>query len=216
MKIDFSKLDKEIVKKMAWDTIMEEKETVISTMDKDGFPASRIVDIMFQQEDGLFFLTCTVKPFYFELMKSEKIALTVMTKNFLQVRIKGYCKKVEDSMLKKIYEKNPSFQDLFPQNDSVKNMEVFKVYKGKGELFDLSDEFQKMQRARFSFGEMQVNNAGCVITDTCINCGKCEKACPFGAISKEEHYRINPIQCDECGICYQVCPVNAIRLPSGL
>lgn len=49
----------------------------------------------------------------------------------------------------------------------------------------------------------------------CINCGKCEKLCRFGAIQKG---KVNPYACEGCGVCEAFCPAKdslgrpAIRL----
>lgn len=49
----------------------------------------------------------------------------------------------------------------------------------------------------------------------CINCGKCEKLCRFGAI---QNGKVNPYECEGCGVCEAFCPVKdesgrpAIRL----
>lgn len=45
--------------------------------------------------------------------------------------------------------------------------------------------------------------------DKCIECGKCEKICRFGAI---ENFKIDPFLCEGCGTCTLVCPTGAIRL----
>ena len=49
----------------------------------------------------------------------------------------------------------------------------------------------------------------------CINCGKCEELCRFGAIRGGE---VNPYECEGCGVCEAFCPAHdengkaAIRL----
>ncbi|MFC1822093.1 glycyl-radical enzyme activating protein [Thermodesulfobacteriota bacterium] len=46
----------------------------------------------------------------------------------------------------------------------------------------------------------------------CIRCGKCEDACPQGAIELELPGRIHRDECILCGECADVCPGNGLRL----
>lgn len=47
------------------------------------------------------------------------------------------------------------------------------------------------------------------VTDACIGCGKCVRACSFDAIKPD--FTTRPLACTFCQACGRVCPVNAIE-----
>ena len=52
---------------------------------------------------------------------------------------------------------------------------------------------------------------------TCIQCGKCAKACEAGAITQNPKtgvYIINKKLCVSCGKCAEVCPMNVMVAPA--
>jgi electron transport complex protein RnfB len=50
-----------------------------------------------------------------------------------------------------------------------------------------------------------------VCSKGCIGCRRCEKTCPFGAISMDRDLaKIHPDKCTSCGLCATVCPTGNI------
>jgi electron transfer flavoprotein alpha subunit len=50
-----------------------------------------------------------------------------------------------------------------------------------------------------------------VAKDTCIGCGACVSACPFGALEMQDDKAHVTDACTSCGACVEICPVGAIE-----
>lgn len=49
-----------------------------------------------------------------------------------------------------------------------------------------------------------------VITETCVECGKCKSECPVSAIEESSPFKVDAGKCVDCGLCDEICPVDAI------
>lgn len=53
-----------------------------------------------------------------------------------------------------------------------------------------------------------------VITDLCIECGRCVPVCPVKAISVVDgHHTIDPEICTDVAMCTRYCPVEGAIVP---
>ena len=57
--------------------------------------------------------------------------------------------------------------------------------------------------------EFVASKVAVIDEDLCTECGLCEEACRFDAITDS---RVDPISCEGCGVCEYVCPENAIQM----
>ena len=65
------------------------------------------------------------------------------------------------------------------------------------------------------FSEEFIESKVAVINpELCTQCGVCESACKFDAISST--FQVDPILCEGCGVCFISCPVNAIEMQERL
>jgi len=197
--------------------ILRELRSVTFATTKDGLPQARIADVMGYENGRLLCVVGNNKPFYRQLKETQKVAVVGMTPNYVMVRLVGDIQFVEDAVRDRVFELNPDLADLFPDEEGQKCLVPYVIYRGKGEIFDLSRTKGKLYRERFSFGGGSVQPAGFKINENCVACGTCLPACPFDAIAEgDPYYVIDTNRCDECGACYSVCPSEAIDLPTGM
>lgn len=197
----------------AFKLLREIKSVSVATIN-NGKPEVRIADVMLAEEDGLYFITARGKPYYTQVKDNQKIAVCAMDKNYVSVRITGdiqFCGSRE--VVEEIFKHNPVMEKLYP-GEKRDILEAFHLYRGKGEIFDLSME--PLRRDRFAFGGETVNPPGYSITDKCTSCGLCLEACPVGVISEGEVYLIDGDHCLECGRCAEVCPENSVEASKGM
>jgi len=208
-----------------------------TTLDGDAMH-SRIVSVCGGDDEGIYFLTMNVKPFYRQLKADPRVALCGIYPSAAKtgknkvgqpyfapgftLRITGEAREVTAEEVRQKAEAG-SEPHQYALEDAARYpaMKLFCVFKGKGEIFDYDFEMEhrdhKLLRTRFAFGGETVNEAGVRINpDACIACGQCFEKCSFKAVEKGEPYRIIGARCDECGSCMLVCPVDAIELSKTL
>lgn len=212
--------------------LREIKDVAFATVDENGCPQIRIIDIMIAEGEKVYFCTARGKDFFQQLMKNGRIAVTGMNQAYQMIRLNGKARRLDEQKMwiDRIFEENPSMNDVYP-GESRYVLEAFCVDNGEVEFFDLGQT--PIERVSFRLGDRDAEkNAGkenketgtaaetdgtdetknCLgkgfeISDACIQCGKCERICPQQCI---QNFTIQQNHCLHCGLCMEECPVNAV------
>lgn len=188
---------------------------VIATVDKDGHPVTRVIDIMLSDEHSLYFLTAKGKAFYEQMMEDPHISISGMTggDGTMQkkaVSIQGKVRNIGTEKLEEIFVENPYMAEIYPSKESRMALEVFQLYQGQGEYFDLSTK--PITRGSFSLGEKKIVESGYEITKDCRGCKICYSKCPQKCIDiTKKPLVISQEHCLHCGNCFSVCPFGAVK-----
>ncbi|MBR1393086.1 MAG: 4Fe-4S binding protein [Ruminococcus sp.] len=187
--------------------------TVVATVDEDGLPVTCVIDMMYADDKGLYFLTAKGKNFYKRLKDKKYLALSGMkgedTMSCTAVSVRGKVEELGSVMLSLLFERNPYMHEIYPTEESIQALTVFRIYEGSGEWFDLSKK--PIERDSFTFGGAEDKSSGYYVTDECIGCGSCQAVCPQSCIDMVNGKAVIRQQnCLHCGNCAAVCPVNAV------
>ena len=80
------------------------------------------------------------------------------------------------------FRENPYMAKIYPTEKSREALEVFQIYQGEGEYFDLGQ--LPPYRQSFSFGGVTAQETGYhIVPEKCIGCQGCRSVCPAGCIS---------------------------------
>ncbi|WP_251179001.1 4Fe-4S binding protein [Adlercreutzia agrestimuris] len=194
------------------------RDCVFATVDVNGLPEARVIDVMMVGMDPLCLclLTPRGKVFHEELCRTGFAAIVGQTTDWRTCRFRGKVVKVEDEQDNKrlvdaMFELNPAMKELYP-GDSRDIIDAFYIEDGEGEFFDLGQK--PLLRAAFKIGSGVTEDeahSSYRITDECKMCSTCAKHCPVSCIEEGDPYKIEQSHCLKCGLCYEVCPFDAIE-----
>lgn len=187
---------------------------VFATLDENGLPQTCVIDLMLADDGGLYFLTARGKSFYDRLTAKPFVALSGMkgsdTLSTLAISLRGAVRNIGNDRLGEIFEKNPYMAKIYPTEKSREALEVFQIYQGEGEYFDLGQ--LPPYRQSFSFGGVTAQETGYhIVPEKCIGCLGCRSVCPAGCISNTIPRSIDTVHCLHCGNCFRICPVKAVE-----
>ena len=189
------------------------RDVSFATVDEDGLPSVRIIDVMMVERDRLYFLAPRGKAFHEDVVREGYVAIVGQTHDYRACRLRGPVSRPESAeeqraLVDAIFELNPSKNLIYP-GDARYICDVFCIAEGEGEYFDLGQKpiFRKPFRLG---GEAHCNKGTFLVTDACIGCGTCAEKCPEECIAPGAPYEIDQSHCLRCGICFECCPVQAI------
>ena len=173
-----------------------------ATVDAQGRPQSRIINVMLALDEGMVIVTSRGKPFWKQLTESGRVALSAMCPECQSLKFTGSVRRMEDSRawVDEVFLHNPG--------QSRYALDAFLIYEGEGEWFDLLHH--PISRKRFAYGGTEMELVGFSILETCTGCGACASVCPQQCIMPGTPYQIAQMHCLQCGLCTEHCPAEAI------
>ena len=152
------------------EVLREIKDVAFATMDEEGMPQVRIIDVMLVENEKLYFCTARGKSFYNQLMNRKKVALTGLNKAYQMVRLNGSAEKLEKKKrwIDHIFKANPTMNDVYPGNSRY-ILEPFCIENGQLEFYDLGKK--PIYRKSFTMRDKEIEERGFYITKSCIGCG---------------------------------------------
>ena len=186
---------------------------VFATLDAQGLPQTCVIDLMLADAGGLYFLTARGKAFHARLTARPFVALSGMrgadTLSSVAVSLRGAVRNIGQTRLDEIFAQNPYMEKIYPTRASRAALEVFQIYRGTGEYFDLSQ--LPPFRQTFAFGGETPAEAGYRIDPSkCTGCSQCLSVCPTGCIRDTTPRTLDARHCLHCGNCLRVCPAGAV------
>ena len=139
--------------------------TTVATIGSDGHPQTRIIDMMYYDEEGVYFLTAKGKAFYDQLMEQQYVAISA-TKDKTAVSLRGKIKNIGKKNLDIMFEKNPYMKKIYP-GDTKDAIEVFRLYEAQGEYFDISNP-SNIVRDTITIGKAEAVQTGYFVGKDCI------------------------------------------------
>lgn len=107
---------------------------IFATVDEEGKPHARPINIGLANEQGIFFMTSPKTHFYQQLQANPNLAITVLKQDdyLIQVmRIEGLARPLGREKLEEVLQDNPFVKHVYPNESDISTVQVFQVYTGQ-------------------------------------------------------------------------------------
>lgn len=96
--------------------LREIKDVAFATVDENGEPQVRIIDVMIIEKEKFYFCTARGKEFYQQLTASGNVAVTGLNQKWQMVRLSGKAYRLAEQKkwIDRIFEENPSMKEVYP------------------------------------------------------------------------------------------------------
>lgn len=182
-----------------------------ATVDREGNPQVRNISAIHYEPDALYFFTARGKDFCKELLARGKVQILGYTRYKEMIRLSGTATPVPPAEQEKwrdlIFEEQPYLSNVYPGETRSIGM-VFCIRDMAIEYFHLG--VNPIFRESYTVGQGRAKPKGYTITEDCVSCGACVKACPQRAITLGAPNVIHQEHCLHCGNCVEHCPVAAV------
>lgn len=108
---------------------------IFATVDNQGKPHARPINIGVANEQGIFFMTSPKTDFYQQLQVNQNIAITALKQDdyLIQViRIEGKVQEIGREKLEEVLKDNPFVKHVYPNESDIAAVQVFHLYDGEG------------------------------------------------------------------------------------
>lgn len=207
------------IMKAAFGMISDLGYMIFSTVDQNGNPASRALEIHYLDDSGVFYVGMAHgKPVYYEIKRNPLISCVVVgiTEDRLSESVRLTTKLVEidpeekPNIYQRYWELNRGTAALYHKD--LDRFKIFKMESGFGRIFQNRGP-AVVENLRFTWGGATLPPWAYEIDEEkCAGCGLCESLCMEDVIhpTPDGKYRIDHINCLECGRCADHCPNDAV------
>lgn len=129
--------------------------TVVSTVDADNKPQSRIIDTLYAKDGKLYFTTGKTKDFYAQLQDNPNLAMTGLkgeeTLKSFAITVNGEVRDAGTDLMPEIFDAYPYLNTIYPTDEKKAQLRVMEVYMGTVSIYDLRET--PIYQNTLAFGE---------------------------------------------------------------
>lgn len=93
-----------------------------ATVDEDGHPRTRIINVLWADDSGMYLVASKGKPFYKQMVETGEVAISAMCPECQSLKLLGKCRIVGKEWVDKIFDENPGIREVYQARPATFSM----------------------------------------------------------------------------------------------